>query len=103
MSESTDIEQGTMPQWQNLLSPELLLIYIAQHLGELTLDTENKTITMNTTYTYESGWSEGWLNIINDQEQLYLETCVDQKGSPNDLQLFKEFRLLIEELQQKGV
>ena len=103
MSESTDIEQGQMPQWDNLLSPELLLIYVAQHLGELTLDTENRTVTMNTTYTYEPGWSDAWLNIINNQEQKYLETCVDQKGSPNDLQLFEEFKVLIKELQQKGV
>ena len=103
MNESTEIEQGHMPNWSNLLSPELLLIHVAQQMGEFTIDTENRTITMNTTYTYSSDWSDAWLNILDEQEQLYLQTCVDEKGSPNDLQLFKEFRLLIQELQQRGI
>ena len=92
-----------MPQWQELLSPELLLIYVAQHMAECTLDTTNRTVTMNTTYSYEEGWAQNWLNIIENYEQQYIDNCSDGEGAVNDLKLFKEFKILIQELQQKGV
>ena len=101
MSEETTYPQ--MPKWENLLSPELLLIYVAQHMGECTLDTTNRTVTMNATYTYEEGWAQSWLNIVEQFESDYLANCTNGEGAENDLQLFKEFKTLIQELQQKGV
>ena len=72
-------------------------------MGEFTIDKDNKQITMSTTYTYESEWAENWLRIIESTEQDYITDCDNQEGAPNDLQLFKEFKVLIQELQQRSI
>ena len=50
---SEQIQYPQMPDWRDLVSSDLLLLYIASTLGELTLDKNTRTITMNSTYTYD--------------------------------------------------
>lgn len=103
MSEEVEKVYPQMPLWQNMLSPELLLIYVAQSMGEFTVDKDNKQITMSVPYNYDSEWAQNWLNMIEDFEAQYITNCENQKGAPNDLSLFKEFRILIQELQQRSL
>ena len=96
-----EIVYPQMPDWRNLLSPELLLVYVASTLGELSINKETRTITMNTPYQYEPDFLDTWQSIIDNYRQQYLQDCPDNEGAANDLQLFKEFDNLISVLRQE--
>ena len=61
---SEQITYPQMPDWRNLVSPELLLVYVASTLGELSIDKDARTITMNSTYTYDISFLNNWQSII---------------------------------------
>tara|TARA_R100000908_G_C3755566_1_gene150041 strand:- start:5498 stop:5803 length:306 start_codon:yes stop_codon:yes gene_type:complete len=98
---SEQIQYPQMPDWRNLVSPDLLLLYIASTLGELTLDKDNHTVTMNSTYTYDVDFFDQWEALINDYRTQYLEACENNEGAANDLQLFSNFDNMISVLRQE--
>lgn len=98
---SEQITYPQMPDWRNLVSPELLLVYVASTLGELSIDKDARTITMNSVYTYDISFLDNWQNIINDYREQYLDDCENNEGEPNDLQLFKNFDNMISVLRQE--
>ena len=98
---SEQITYPQMPDWRNLVSPELLLVYIASTLGELSIDTDARTITMNSVYTYDISFLDNWQNIINHYREQYLDDCENNEGALNDLQLFKNFDNMISVLRQE--
>lgn len=98
---SEQITYPQMPDWRNLVSPELLLVYVASTLGELSIDKDARTITMNSTYTYDISFLNNWQSIIDDYRVQYLADCENNEGAPNDLQLFKNFDNMISVLRQE--
>ncbi len=98
---SEQIQYPQMPDWRDLVSSDLLLLYIASTLGELTLDKNTRTITMNSTYTYDMDFLDQWQSLINDYRTQYLEACENNEGAANDLQLFSNFDNMISVLRQE--
>jgi hypothetical protein len=54
-----------------LLPIDALFLYCASNLGEFTINKETKTITFNTTYTYDENALAGWSGLI-DQAKIRL-------------------------------
>ena len=68
---------------------------------ELTIDKDNHTITMNSSYTYDIDFLDQWQALINDYKTQYLEACENNEGAVNDIQLFDNFDNMISVLRQE--
>lgn len=93
-------EKITYPPMLNLnqlLPIDALFLYCASNLGEFTINKETKTITFNTTYTYDENALAGWSGLI-DQAKSDYESALDPEVeiAPNDDQLFMNCREMVD-------
>ena len=89
MSETTTYPQ--MKQLDQLLPLDALFLYCASNMGEFTIDKTNKTITFNTTYTFDTNMLNEWqIYLSNAKAEYNSELDTNQTMAPNDEQLFSE-------------
>ena len=95
MSEQTDYP--AMKPLNQLLPLDALFLYCAANLGEFTVNKANKTITFNSTYTYDENAIPEWLTFVTQAKQEY-ETALegDIEMPPNDDQLFSNVKEMID-------
>ena len=93
---SEEITYPPMKPLNQLLPLDALFLYIAANLGEFTVDKTNKTITFNSTYTYDEAALTEWTNFLNQAKSDYTTALDPDTEMPaNDDQLFMNVEEMI--------
>ncbi len=95
MSEETN--HPPMKNLNQLLPLDALFIYCAANLGEFTVDKENKTITFNQLYTFDSAMLDEWKSFLESARTEYNDGLAEgQTIADNDEQLFSNCTEMVE-------
>ena len=95
MSEETN--HPPMKNLNQLLPLDALFLYCAANLGEFTVDKENKTITFNQLYNFDTNWITEWEAFLENAKTEYNDgLAADQTIADNDAQLFSDCTDMIE-------
>ena len=94
---SEEITYPAMKPLNQLLPLDALFLYCAANMGEFTVNKANKTITFNSTYTYDENAIPGWSTLVTQAKQEYeSELGGDKEIPPNDDQLFSNVLEMID-------
>lgn len=86
---SEEIQYPAMKPLNQLLPLDALFLYCASNMGEFTVNKANKTITFNSTYTYDENAIPEWLTFVTQAKQEYESSLEGDMEMPaNDDQLF---------------
>ena len=94
------IEYPAMLPLSTLLNSAALGIYCAGELGQFTIDKDNKTITLNSTYTYDDAEIQKWQDTLSQAIANYnADLPAGVEIANNDDQLFMNVQEMIDKIK----
>jgi|3_EtaG_2_1085321.scaffolds.fasta_scaffold49467_2 hypothetical protein len=94
---SEEKEFPAMKPLNQLLPLDALFLYCAANMGEFTVNKANKTITFNSTYTYDENAIPEWSTFLDQAKSDYTSALDPGTEIPaNDDQLFMNIEEMID-------